>query len=390
MARVCKPAPSTCDKDEDCGSDERCHLAVNECVPADSCTANSGCSTNDQCANGQRCKLDYNDGCYASFCDTCGGICTDDCQPGYCVGGDECSENSDCPFWTMCNAGACQEFACTMQYDPVCGEDGKTYGNACVAGAYHVTVAHAGECKEHAPCEGPNPAGCHSDDQCKAGQSCQLNAGKPSACGCGDDGQWICTDDLGGGECVDGPAKPCSADVTCDEGSVCQGDECVALACTRIYDPVCATDGRTFGNECEARGAGVTIAYRGPCLPKGGSCQGPSPSGCTQYGCPSDYKCQKDTDECAPTSCACGEGASDWGCTRDCGGGGVCVPKEAACTKNADCELWHFCIEGACLGVACPDIYDPVCGVDGKTYGNQCEASANHVEVAAKGPCEAE
>ena len=75
----------------------------------------------------------------------CGGIAGIACQ----ADGDYCRMYpGDCTALADA-AGVCtpKPQMCTMQYDPVCGCDGKSYGNACTAASQGVSIDRKGNCR---------------------------------------------------------------------------------------------------------------------------------------------------------------------------------------------------------------------------------------------------
>uniref|UniRef100_A0A3Q3QEC3 Agrin n=1 Tax=Monopterus albus TaxID=43700 RepID=A0A3Q3QEC3_MONAL len=270
---------------------------------------------------------------------------------------EECAYNAVCLVEKQTAGCSCDPIQCDGTYKPVCGKDGHTYNNDCERGK--------AECLRRTliPIKHPGP---------------YLNI--PSPC----------------------------LDKECDHGAVCvvKNNEPVCEcpeACPQTSDPVCGSDGQSYGSPCEMRAMGcalqkaIHIQHKGPCDE-------------TCANCSFGAICDAQSGQCVCAS-ECVESHQPV-----CGSDGTTYNSECelhvrACKEQMDlhvvsqgecktcgssvCAWGARCVQNKCECPPCSgEAFSPVCGSDGTTYENKCElhlsscVQKKRIDVVKPGSCD--
>ncbi|XP_065817415.1 agrin isoform X9 [Labrus bergylta] len=271
---------------------------------------------------------------------------------------EECLFNAVCLVEQLNARCSCDPIACDDTYRPVCGKDGHTYINDCVRRQAECVSRTLIPIKHQGPCDLNVPSPC-LDKECDHGAVCVVKNNEP----------------------------------------VCECPE----ACPQTSDPVCGSDGHSYGSPCEMRAMGcalqraIQIQHKGPCdeacanCSFGAICDAQSgmcvcPSECVnshQPVCGSDGITYQS--ECDLHVQACNEQTD------------IRVVSQGECKTcgNTVCAWGARCVQNKCECPLCPgEAFSAVCGSDGTTYNSECELRLSscmqkrRIDVAKPGSCD--
>ncbi|XP_070824522.1 agrin isoform X6 [Chaetodon trifascialis] len=275
----------------------------------------------------------------------------DDCQ-------EECLFNAVCLVEQLNARCSCDPIECDGTYKPVCGKDGRTYTNDCLRRKAECLSKSLIPIKHQGPCDLSIPSPC-LDKVCNHGAVCVVKNNEP----------------------------------------VCECPE----ACPQMSDPVCGSDGHSYGSPCEMRAMGcalqkaIHIQHKGPCDESCASCSFGAICDAQSGQCVCALECVESHQP------VCGSDGTTYN--------SECELHVRACTEQMDlrvvsqgecktcgstvCAWGARCVRNKCECPQCSgEALSAVCGSDGTTYNNECELRMSscmqkrRIDVAKPGSCD--
>ncbi|KAI9531181.1 hypothetical protein NQZ68_000676 [Dissostichus eleginoides] len=275
----------------------------------------------------------------------------EDCQ-------EECLFNAVCLVEQLNARCSCDPIECDGTYKPVCGKDVQTYTNDCMRRKTECLSKTLISIKHQGPCDLSIPSPCLVK-VCDHGAVCVVQNGEP----------------------------------------VCECPE----ACPQTSDPVCGSDGHSYGSPCEMRAMGcalqkaIHIQHKGPCDDSCANCSFGAICDAQSGQCVCASECVESHQP------VCGSDGSTYN--------SECELHVRACKQQMDlrvvsqgecktcgstvCAWGARCVKNMCECLQCSgEAFSPVCGSDGTTYNNECElrtASCEQkrkIDAAKPGSCD--